>query len=266
MDDPQRNGRRPARNGDAAMTRTAGTPLAAMAQAMLSGEPDAPAPASTSATSSEMALRLLMGDLVRGVLPPGCKLKVRELTERYGIGASPMREALAQLASGGFVQLEANKGFRVAPVSRRHLLDITETRQVVEGEALRRAIANGADTWEEEIFTSLQLLKREIERRDSRSPEWLDAYEERHHRFHRALIAACPLTTLTGFCDHLYVQTTRYRRMLKEQGFSEQVGSRQHEEIMALVVGRDTDKAVAALREHIGITAAAILTYVDVQP
>lgn len=211
------------------------------------------------ATASETALLLLKRDLVRGVLPPGRKLKMRELTARYGIGASPMREALAQLASGGFVNQESNKGFRVAPVSRMHLLDVSQTRQLVEGEALRSAMANGTQSWEEEIFTSFQLLKREIEQRNSHSQDWLDRYEERHHRFHRALIAACPLALLTQFCEDLYTQMTRYRRMLKEMGFSEQVGSRQHEEIMSLVLARDVDSAVAALRGHIGITAVAVL-------
>ena len=210
-------------------------------------------------TASETALRLLKRDLERGVLAPGRKLKMRELTDRYGIGASPMREALALLVSGGFVRLESNKGFRVAPVSRSHLIDVTQTRQIVEGEALKAAITHGTKAWEEEIFTSFQLLKREIELRDSHSHDWLDQYEERHHRFHRALIAACPLASLKQFCEDLYTQLTRYRRMLKEMGFSEQVGSREHEEIMSLVLARDVERAVLMLRSHIGTTAAAIL-------
>ncbi|NVO13052.1 MAG: FCD domain-containing protein [Rhodoplanes sp.] len=213
----------------------------------------------TPSTATEAALKRLKRDLIRGVLPSGRKLKIRELTERYGIGASPMREALAQLASGGFVNIESNKGFRVAPVSRSHLVDITQTRQIVEGEALRHAIANRTEAWEEEIFTSFQLLKWEIDRRDSRSEEWLDAYEERHRRFHLALIAACPLTALKQFCEDLYTQMTRYRRMLKEMGFSEQIGSSQHEEIMSLVLDGDVEKAVATLRDHIAITATAVL-------
>ena len=123
-------------NADAAIAPStlASTPLDLMAQALLAGDSHEAAPATppeSPATASEMAVRFLMRDLVRGALPPGHKLKLRELTQRYRIGASPMREALAQLASGGFVQLEANKGFRVAPVSLSHLVDITETRQIV---------------------------------------------------------------------------------------------------------------------------------------
>jgi GntR family carbon starvation induced transcriptional regulator len=235
------------------------SPLLDLMADVLSGDPD-----TAPSTSSEMALQLLTRDLVRGVLAPGQKLKVRELTERYRIGASPMREALAQLASGGMVQLEANKGFRVAPVSRTDLIDISRTRQILEGEALRLAIAHGAEAWEEEIFTSFQLLKREIERRVSRSQTWLDAYEERHHRFHRAVIAACPLTAMKQFCDQLYVQMTRYRRRLKEMGFSEESGARDHEEIMTLVLARDTERAVATLRTHLGVIAAATLPDADI--
>lgn len=216
-------------------------------------------PENGSVTSTETALQLLTRDLVRGVLVPGAKLKIRELIERYGLGATPMREALSQLASRGLVRLEANKGFRVAPVSRAHLIDITRTRQIVEGEALALAIAHGDDRWEEEIFTSFQLLKRAFDRRDSKSPEWLDDSEERHQRFHRALISACPMPTLLQFCDQLYTEMTRYRRMLKELGLSEKTGSGLHEELMMLVVARDTAKAVETLRRHIGLPAEALL-------
>lgn len=216
-------------------------------------------PTNGSSTSSETALQILTRDLVRGVLEPGKKLKMRELTERYGLGATPLREALAQLASRGLVRLEANKGFRVAPVSRAHLLDLTRTRQIVEGEAVALAIAHGDDAWEEEIFTSFQLLKRAFERRNSTSPEWLDDSEERHQRFHRALIAACPLATLRQFCDQLYTEMTRYRRMLKQSGFAEQTAISKHEELMSNILGRDVAKSVEALRRHIGITAAAVL-------
>ncbi len=46
-------------------------------------------------TATEAALRKLKQDIMSGVLAPDSQLKMRELKSRYGIGASPMREALA---------------------------------------------------------------------------------------------------------------------------------------------------------------------------
>ncbi|WP_448208287.1 GntR family transcriptional regulator [Azospirillum sp. sgz302134] len=204
-------------------------------------------------------MQRLTGDLVSGELRPGAKLKLRELIERYGIGAHPLREALAQLAARGLVVFEGNKGFRVPPVSQAQLLDITGSRQIVEVAALKLAMEHGGEAWEEEIFISFGLLRREIERRVSTSQQWLNAYEDRHHRFHRALIAACPLVSLKSFCDDLYIQKTRYRRLLKEKGYSEDIGIAGHEELMRLVLTRDADAAAAALHNHIALTVTALL-------
>src|SRR5262245_960453 len=92
-------------------------------------------------TASEEALALLRRDIVSGALEPDSKLKMRVLKERYGIGSSPMREALAQLAAQGLVHQFSQKGFRVPPLSAAHLADITRSRQLVETEAVKLAIA-----------------------------------------------------------------------------------------------------------------------------
>ncbi len=70
-----------------------------------------------STTATEAAVKKLKQDIMSGALAPDSQLKMRELKSRYGIGASPMREALAQLAAEGFVHQRAQKGFRVPPVS-----------------------------------------------------------------------------------------------------------------------------------------------------
>ncbi|MEX0802363.1 MAG: GntR family transcriptional regulator, partial [Candidatus Binatia bacterium] len=83
-----------------------------------------------SSTDADAAVLQLKKDIVSGSLAPNEKLRVRALTVRYGIGASPMREALARLSGSGLVRLEGQKGFRVTPISHADLLDITRTRQI----------------------------------------------------------------------------------------------------------------------------------------
>src|SRR3546814_10393105 len=50
------------------------------------------------------------------IFPSGIKLQIEDLKARYGLSASPLREALARLVSQGFVQIENQRGFRVAPM------------------------------------------------------------------------------------------------------------------------------------------------------
>ncbi|WP_170055800.1 GntR family transcriptional regulator [Neoroseomonas marina] len=209
------------------------------------------------ATAVEAATHRLREEIVAGALPPEARLRLRDLAARTGYGATPLREALSRLAAEGFVVFEGQKGFSVPPVTRAHLLDITRSRQFVEPEALRLAMEAGGAAWEDEIVASLSLLKREVERR-TQEESWLDVYEAKHHRFHRALIAACPLVSLRAFCDELYMQTTRYRRLMKSVTPDWQRMAAAHQALADLVLARDA-AAQQALRDHIGTTASRVL-------
>jgi DNA-binding GntR family transcriptional regulator len=215
-----------------------------------------------SHTMAEAAARRLRQDIVAGSLAPEARLRLRDLTAKYGLGATPLREALARLAAEGLVVLEGQKGFSVPPVTRAHLHDITTSRQIVEAEALRLAMQAGDAAWEDGIVAALSLLRHEISRRDAASEDWLDRYEARHHRFHAALIAGCPLPSLKRFCDELYVQKTRYRRVMKSafSDWDHVLGV--HARLAELALARDV-AAAAALAAHIGTTAQHVLALLE---
>jgi DNA-binding GntR family transcriptional regulator len=210
-------------------------------------------------TAAETALRLLRRDIVAGALKPDSKLKLRVLKERYGIGGSPMREALAQLTAQGLVQQSSQKGFSVPPIGAAHLEDITRSRQLVEIEAVKLAIAHGDAAWEDEIVASFHLLEGMFRRvRDGAGRLDVHEFEARHQRFHRALIAACPLRAVTEFCDRLYAQAARYRLLLRRFAFTREVAVAEHRILMKAVLSRNKAAAAKALKAHIG-TAADIL-------
>lgn len=219
-------------------------------------------PVEGSLASAE-AFQRIFSDVTLGVLPPGMKLKVRELKEVYGISATPLREALAQLAARGYVLFEDRKGYSVPPVSLGELNDLSQSRQIVEGEALRLSIIHGDAAWEGLVLSYLHQLKRERDRADPSSQEWLNIYERRHYFFHRALIAACPYTFLKEFCDSLYIKMTRYRRLLQVHEFSERIKRGGHGPIVDAALARNSDLAVPLLREHLNITATLMASYLE---
>ena len=67
---------------------------------------------------------------------PGEKLRIEHMKDDYGVGGATLREALSLLISDALVVSQGQRGFRVAPVSLEDLADITETRVMLEGEAL----------------------------------------------------------------------------------------------------------------------------------
>lgn len=216
-------------------------------------------------TGSQTAVAYLTRDILSGALPPSGKLKVHDLSARYEIGPTPLREALSQLAASGLVVQQGQRGFHVPPVTREHLLDITHTRQVIEAEAFRLAIEHGDRAWEDDVSAALLILLRAAERHEP-TEAWLDAYEERHRRFHRVLIAPCPFATLRRLCDELYAQKTRYRRFLKSLGKPLDDTIAMHRRLADCALARDAAAGMAEIAAHIGSTATSLLAVLDAEP
>lgn len=207
------------------------------------------------ATDAEVATRNILHDIIRGKLEPDQRLRVKDLSERYGISASPMREALSKLSGGALVRLEGQKGFRVASLDVSDLKDITSTRQLVEPQALMLSIEAADDDWEADVVKAFHLLSLEVERRGEGSQEWLDAFEARHHQFHYALIANCPLLALRSFCDELYLRAERYRRIMFGYSFDRRDIIEEHKNLLDVALSRDVIAARETLVKHIALTS-----------
>jgi len=81
---------------------------------------------------AEQAYRLLEEQLVTLKFPPGELVAERDLIERVGIGRTPVREAIQRLSAEGLLQVLPRKGLMVTPLRRSDLLQIVETRRVLE--------------------------------------------------------------------------------------------------------------------------------------
>ena len=80
---------------------------------------------------STEAFERLRDDILSGTIPPGAKLHIRDQCARLGIGLSPMREALNQLAAQGFAAQSDQRGFTAAPLNLQDLADLTLARAAV---------------------------------------------------------------------------------------------------------------------------------------
>ena len=116
------------------------------------------------ATLGEAAYQRLRADIVVGVFEAGKPLRLEALRQRYGLSFSPLREALMRLQSERLVISTALRGFSVAPLSREEMMDATETRILIECEALRRSMRNGDDDWEAGIVAAFHSLGLQVER------------------------------------------------------------------------------------------------------
>ncbi|MFN3852869.1 MAG: GntR family transcriptional regulator [Phreatobacter sp.] len=205
-------------------------------------------------TLTDRAIAALQRDILAGDLPPGGRLGIVGLVKRYGIGATPIREALSRLASRDLIIAIGQRGFRVAPLDRGDLLDITRIRVVLETEALRQSIAQGGDAWEAEILSSLHQLRRYVARHGAAFGEGTEEFDRLHKGFHSALIGADGSVRLAQAISDLYDQAYRYRRIMMKQFTDPDRFIESHERLAARVLERQFEPARAELVEHIHST------------
>ncbi|WP_129293415.1 GntR family transcriptional regulator [Streptomyces lydicus] len=140
-------------------------------------------------------LAALRHALVGGELAPGEVYSAPALAERYGVSATPVREAMQQLAGEGAVEVVPNRGFRVAERSPRDLAELAEVRAMLEVPAIvRLARALPPERWE-----GLRPLADAGVTAAARGDSV--GYAEADHAFHDALMSLTGnrrLTEVTG--------------------------------------------------------------------
>lgn len=207
---------------------------------------------------SDQAYDRIRRDILNGVLFPDERLQIDTVSQRYAIGAVPIREALNRLSTEGLVERRSHRGFCVAPISLADLSELVQTRIWVETLALRQSIANINEAQEEALIISCHRLAKTqrqmpVDAGKDESEEW----ERLHKTFHMLLIDRCGSSLLLEFCSNLMDQAVRYRNLsmnanpnkLRREG-----AAAEHQSILDAVLNHDADLACQLLESHYRIT------------
>jgi GntR family transcriptional regulator, carbon starvation induced regulator len=201
----------------------------------------------------------LREDILKCRLRPGDRLRLDALRDSYGVGMSPLREALSRLSSMGLVTLEGQRGFSVARISIEDLLGLTKSRVWIETLALRFAIATGDRNWEAEILASAHRL--------SGCPIYLgsgaervsnEAWQTQHRAFHTALVSVGTSEHILRFREHLFDLSDRYRR-LSGLSTTERDIAGEHKALGEATLARDIGLATEIMTSHLVETTRWIL-------
>ncbi len=206
-------------------------------------------------TLASAAYDEIRGDIMDNLLEPQKKLRLKELTVRYGYSAAPLREALSRLVSEKLVVAEEQRGFYVSNVSQEDLIDLTFVRQQVESIALRASIERGDRTWEGNVVGLYHRLshttKSDEDEPNTHSAEWRSL----HKSFHHALVSECGSLRLLAIRDLLFDEADRYRRLSVSRGPDLRDIDSEHKAIFEAVIARDADLACSLMEDHIHKTA-----------
>jgi DNA-binding GntR family transcriptional regulator len=216
--------------------------------------------ATTPLTRTEQVYEILRGELLNGGLRPGQKLKLVELTERFGVSQSVIREALTRLTEQDLLIASPQRGFRVRDLSVEDIAELTETRIQVESIALRLALERGDLQWETEVLAAHHRLERTPVTRDDGtvSEDWSTS----HRDFHQALLNGCGNRRLESVANSLRDSAELYRRWYWVLTDDHQRDlAREHRQLRELALARDAGQAIAVLTEHIDRAPAVLIAY-----
>ncbi len=188
----------------------------------------------------------LRAALVAGRMRPGVVYSVPMLAAEFGVSATPVREAMLDLAKEGLVEAVRNRGFRVTEPTDRMLDEITELRALIEVPTVAR-LAQDADPRELEALRPVaeQIIER------AREGDLL-GYLDADRRFHLQLLALADNLELVEVVRHLRDRTRLYGlEQLVAQGRLV-ASAEEHDELLNALVARDVERARAVMARHIG--------------
>ncbi len=200
-------------------------------------------------TLGEQTYLRLRADIIACRLPPGHKLRLEPLRERYGAGVSTLREILNRLASEDLVVAEGQKGFAVTPATAADLREIADLRLLLESHALRLSFEQGDLEWEGRVVSAHHKLAS-IERlllggQSKQTTEWV-RYD---FEFHNALISACGSKALLDLHAAIFDRFLRYHMLAASFRGAGVVDD--HRALFELALARNAEGALAMLASHV---------------
>ncbi|MGN9840499.1 GntR family transcriptional regulator [Nonomuraea sp. H19] len=194
----------------------------------------------------EQVAHALRAALITGEMRPGVVYSAPVLAAQFGVSATPVREAMLDLAKEGLVEAVRNKGFRVTELSDRDLDELTEIRQLIEVPTVARL----ADISRAEEFERLRPIAEEIVAASERGD--LLAYVDADLRFHVELLTLSGNAHLVSVVRDLRNRARLYGlSQLSERGALAD-SAREHLALLDALKSGDGKAVGQIMGEHIG--------------
>ncbi len=145
-------------------------------------------------------------EILNGNYKPGQRITETELSSRFKVSRSPLREALQKLEYEGFLEREPYKGFRVVKITPKDVIDTFVIRANLEGLAVQIAVENQDPEVLEQLVALHDQMKEAAANRDSH------LYYKLNWQFHKVFHEGCKNNKLQRLLDNFSRQTQRFRK------------------------------------------------------
>ena len=213
----------------------------------------------------DQAVDLIHDSIFEGELLPGTHISLNDLSRRWGISRTPLREAIRKVEKEKLIDALQGKGFAVRVIYQNEVEEIFAVRMLLEPFADALACKYITDKEIEKVERAQQKIK-DIALRYAHSdaitnPTYLAAFHKANKRFHFTIYNATKNETLVEVINLLWgrsvlmlacalYSTKRLREVVEE-----------HEKILEALKNRDTLLIQKAARQHLFRSKITALKY-----
>ncbi|MGH8765427.1 MAG: GntR family transcriptional regulator [Burkholderiales bacterium] len=183
--------------------------------------------------------------IISGRFAPGQRLVIRDLAEEIPYSRSTFREALRRLAAERLVDLIPNRGAAVQRLSPQEMADLFEIRELLEGQAARRAAERIAQNGHRRRFAAMW---EKVRRGD---PADRPAFIEHNQLFHGTIVELSGNSRLPEMLNGLQIPILmfQWRTLMTAQEIA--LSQAEHKMIAKAILDGHPDQAEAAMRRHV---------------
>lgn len=200
--------------------------------------------------------------ITSGEFPAGAPLSQLDLTRRFGISRTPVREALRRLQAEGLVDAERNKRMRVSGITPDELDTVYAARVLLESMGVALSVPRMTMPDFDELRAFSAAINWEYDRSDS---------DERDRQLLDFKLQAMKYagTGVQREVSSLFNRCERVRKMYQVVSpGSLVVAHEEHTALLNAFIDGDVDRAVFVASRHLARTALAVIGYMapDYEP
>jgi DNA-binding GntR family transcriptional regulator len=185
------------------------------------------------------------------------RLDERKLAQEFGISRTPVREAMAQLESEGFVRSVPRRGIYIVRKTKREVIELITAWAALESMAARLMTESAND---EEIA---DLRRMFATFNGGQVQAKLDEYSEVNIEFHQTIIRLSRNQVLIDMAENLFAHMRMIRRKTIGEKDRAARSIRDHISIIEAIEARDKERAGELVRDHALGLAEHVAKYAD---
>jgi len=198
----------------------------------------------------QLKAAILNGDFI-----PGQRLSPQELSERFQVSVTPIRDALRRLEAEGLVQVLPRRGTFVSQFTAEEVKEVFESRRIIE-QAAAEKLPVAPEAVIQRMSASLEDMAALIDGEVVRDyPRYLELDEA----FHNCIVEILQNRRLAEFHHSLRAYTYVARALLPTAEKRMPETHAEHREILEAFQQRDVERAKQAISTHLEHAAADIL-------